>query len=492
MSLRKRLILFFITLIGLLGLAQWWLLSALTEQLEEGRREDALLIGKSLFEQIIALEGLPGFPAASAEEIQQMLEDGVITHRDFGLMSESEVGIIGEGEVEVIGPAGIIFGGTAHTDWTIVPGPPIVEGGFGDGPPPVKISVLRADELGPDGKPLGFDLDIPFAGHSIDRRLAEFRSGLILGTSLILLLALLAMVIAAHKLGVPLRQLAATARKVEGGNFGETVATGGGTEVGEVIQAFNSMSLRLEELQDEAERLKEQAHLTELGELARGLAHAMRNPLHVIGLSAQRLTQSELEPDRRMELASSVHAQVQRVDRAMRNFLALSSAGQGHLEEVSLVDTVRDVSLELMQGSEPIPEIQIEVDSDSASLSGVPAEVRALVHVVLTNAVEASGEDAREPIHVNIQSTADGHEIEVLDRGCGLADDVQNKLFTPHYTTKEHGAGLGLFLARRIAINRYRGGLEIGNRGGGGCRAILRLNSLQQELNRTLETNSNV
>lgn len=482
MTLRKRLILFFITLIGLLGLAQWWLLSTLTEQLEEGRRQDAVEIGKAVFDQLIELEAFP--PPGRI-----ISEHGLPP----GLLEDVPVD-------KLHGQGGIIIGSSSSMEWEVIPRNQLMDEEWADGPGATKISVMSTGPLGPDGEPIAFDLDLPFAADPIDRRLQEFRSGLILGTALILLLALLAMTIAAHKIGVPLRQLATTARKVESGRFGETVAEGGGAEVGEVIQAFNSMSSRLEELQDETDRLREREHLTELGELARGLAHAMRNPLHVIGLSAQRLSGEELDDVRRAELARSVQSQVQRVDRAMRNFLALSSAGQGHLQEVSLTDVCRDVALELMQGGGPVPEIKIDAQTELPTLLAVSAEVRALVHVLMTNAVEAASaslatEGADTPPAIQVHLTTDEQnrlQIEILDRGPGIADDLRDKLFTPHFTTKEHGAGLGLYLAQRIAVNRYGGSVELSNRVDGGCRAVLSLKPLQLAAINPLEAQADV
>ena len=63
--------------------------------------------------------------------------------------------------------------------------------------------------------------------------------------------------------------------------------------------------------------------------------------------------------------------------------------------------------------------------------------------------------------------------MEVLDEGSGLAPEVAERLFTPHLTTKEQGAGMGLYLAHRIATSRYGGTLELTSREAGGTRAVL-------------------
>ena len=67
----------------------------------------------------------------------------------------------------------------------------------------------------------------------------------------------------------------------------------------------------------------------------------------------------------------------------------------------------------------------------------------------------------------------DGARLEVLDRGPGLAPEVRDRLFTPHVTTKGHGAGMGLYLAERIVRTRYEGSLALRDRPGGGVRAVL-------------------
>ncbi|MFT7680349.1 MAG: signal transduction histidine kinase, partial [Planctomycetota bacterium] len=246
----------------------------------------------------------------------------------------------------------------------------------------------------------------------------------------------------------------------------------GDAEVRETLAAFNAMSLRLSELDAEAEQLREGQHLSELGDLARGLAHSLRNPLHVLGLSVDKLA-TEPNP----ELAATARAHIGRVDRTLRTLLALSSSGGEVLEDVDVVDLARDVALELLQDPNGQANTKV-VASGPALIAGIGAELRAVLHVLVVNAVEASPPGSL--VEVVVRPLPDGVEVLVLDEGSGLAPEVRERLFTPHTTTKAEGAGMGLYLAQRIATNRYGGSLELKDRATGGTEARMVLQQRKQ------------
>ena len=112
-------------------------------------------------------------------------------------------------------------------------------------------------------------------------------------------------------------------------------------------------------------------------------------------------------------------------------------------------------------------------DGESVPLRGVPAELRILLHTLVVNAVEASPAGGR--VEVAVQAEDDGARIMVRDHGFGIANDIRERLFEPHVSSKPDGAGMGLYLARRIASLRYAGDIELADRDDGGCEAVLRL-----------------
>lgn len=326
---------------------------------------------------------------------------------------------------------------------------------------PVAVTPTSEDEP--------VSVEIPIASEGIEAANQRWLRRLMAGSGAILGLGLLVAGWLAHQVTRPLRDLTHAAREVGDGAFGTQAPTGGDREVGEAIGAFNHMSHRLAQLDAEAKDLREREHLTEIGEMARGLAHAMRNPLHLLGLSVEQLASKSQGAD---DLAASARGQILRIDRSLRTFLALSTHGAGALEDVRVEDLARDVALELMQEGTGGPRIEVNADPGCV-LRGVSAELRAVLHVLVVNAVEATPAEG-DPVEVRITC---GEEVvfEVLDRGAGLADEVKGKLFTPHLTTKEQGAGMGLFLAKRIASSRYGGRLELRDREGGGAVAELTL-----------------
>lgn len=348
----------------------------------------------------------------------------------------------------------------------------------GDAPEPPDAAGAPGTAV-PASGPIAHTVPIPRAG--FQDAVAGFLQRLWLGTVAIFGLGLLVAGWVAHRVSVPLRRLSHAATEVGEGALGTQVPTEGDREVSATLAAFNRMSTRLRDLDDEARALREREHLTEIGEVARGMAHAMRNPLHLLGLSvdqlAARCAGAGPEAD---ELAVTARGQIQRVDRSLRTFLSLSSGAGGAAEPVRVDDLVRDVALELLQDGAATPVRVLADAGDHAAIRAVAPELRAVLHVLVVNAVEASsanGEDGGEVV-VRVQARgdralADGVRVEVEDEGPGLAPEVRAKLFTPHLTTKEQGAGMGLFLAHRIATSRYRGTLRLDPREPRGTRAVL-------------------
>jgi len=314
---------------------------------------------------------------------------------------------------------------------------------------------------------------IPIPNSGISENLAQAERQYLLGSSGILAFGLLLAAMAAHRFTTPLRQLAVTAREVGEGQLGlQVTEEGNAGEVGVAITAFNKMSLRLRHLDEQTRTMQERAYLSELGEIANGLAHTIRNPLNTLGLSVEQLILPGVSEDQSMELANTARQQIRRIDQWIRSFLAFASQGVAQEENLDFGKIIQDVVLEAIQDGSKAVDLDMDLAEDVPQIPGVVPEMRAVLQALVVNAVEASPTDGLVTIRLKVNQQRQLC-IEVEDNGSGVDEAIRDKLFTPHITTKATGSGMGLFLAGRIISSRYRGEVSLLNRQEGGTTALI-------------------
>lgn len=466
MSLRLRLFLLLSTVVAGLVLAQWWLAQTLTRELSSDVSQVALSVGESV---VTRLAAEPATAAALSDLALREAPQRNVTER---VLHVREV----DGRLQVIGERVVIGPEDA------APLDPATSASF-----VLKMeSPLNAHFLELSGPSLAERIPIPrgAVGNTIDR----FKARSLAGSGLLLIAGLIAAAVVAHRASAPLRDLAGAARVVGEGALGTQVIPRGGGEVQEAVGAFNRMSARLAELDEQARMLRDREHLSELGEVARGLAHGLRNPLNALGLSLEELASDPgIDPGRREALATSARRQIRRIDGAVRSFLTLATSGAAaSAERVDVLNLVQDVALEASADARGRVAISVESGSEPAPIVAVAAEIRAVLQALIVNAVEASPDGARVIVRVAALAKPDGSigaRVEIDDDGAGLPASVRERLFTPHLTTKPSGAGMGLYLAQRIVTARHGGTLALEDRVPRGTRAILELDGTRSEVN---------
>jgi len=348
------------------------------------------------------------------------------------------------------------------------------------GSPPPPGSMLRKivletdaarDVLFVQGPAMTRTIPIPRA--AISTTLDRFGSRLVLGNLALLALGLLGAAVVAHRLTRPLASLADAAERLGAGELGAAVAVERDDEIGRAVASFNRMSHQLADLDRENRRLAAVEQLSELGEVARGLAHSLRNPLNALGLAIEQLGDlagSAVLGDGRArgttpaDVVEGSRRQIRRMDSALRSFLALASAGSAQAERVDLAQLAREVALEALQDGAGRVRIEVEVapgapGGSELAVEGVPAELKAALQALVVNAVEASPDGGR--VTIRLDRAENGKRIAIDDEGPGLPETVRARLFEPHVTTKPHGSGMGLFLAHRLITGRYAGVLRL-------------------------------
>ncbi len=306
--------------------------------------------------------------------------------------------------------------------------------------------------------------------------LDQFFSQLIWVIAIITLIGLLLAYWIAHYSSRPFNRLSLGFSKVEKGEFGSEVAVSGVTEVRETLQGFNFMSHQLKSLQENDKRLQGQEHLAELGEVARGLAHSLRNPINTLGLALEQMGLDGTSAEQRVKIAQSGRNKINAMDNTIKALLNLTATGVHRDFEINLQEIIDDVCLECSM----INTCRFDIDVPKGLiLQGDHAEVRAILHTLVVNAAEASV--AEEPIIIKASNSEQQLTLKVIDMGKGVSANIKQNLFKPHVTDKSEGAGMGLYIARRLARLYYHGDIDITSNEPKGTVATLRLCVKQEE-----------
>jgi PAS domain S-box-containing protein len=219
-------------------------------------------------------------------------------------------------------------------------------------------------------------------------------------------------------------------------------------------------------------KLREQAALAKLGELAAIVAHEVRNPLAGVRGSLQILA-TRLPHD--MRDREIVGAMVERLDTLadrVRDILHFAGSRNARLQPVTLHTILRDVIDSAAAANPDLPS-PIPSGADPTVVAD-PEMLRELLLNLVMNACQASRSASSEPVRVEVTVAGAGCRIEVLDRGPGIEPRILHRIFEPFFTTKHGGTGLGLAIVKRLA-DLQGGEVSVGDREGGGARACLTL-----------------
>ncbi len=240
------------------------------------------------------------------------------------------------------------------------------------------------------------------------------------------------------------------------------------------------------------------------GEVARRLAHEIKNPLTPIQLSAERL-QHKLEaklaePTDQAMLVRSVATivnQVQAMKQLVNEFRDYARLPAAQMQPVDLNALVAEV-LALYGDAQDKGQLVAQVDAGAPLLRGDPTQLRQVIHNLVQNALDACGArpDARVVLATELERLPDGGtrvlRLKVTDNGPGFPESVQKRAFEPYVTTKSKGTGLGLAVVKKIA-DEHGASVRIvnlppregGDGGPGGAQVSLSFSSFSEQGHRT-------
>jgi nitrogen fixation/metabolism regulation signal transduction histidine kinase len=261
----------------------------------------------------------------------------------------------------------------------------------------------------------------------------------------------------------PIKQLASATERVARGDLAHRVSLSpgeAGGEIGTLISSFNVMTGNLEEAQRNLARTE---RIAAWREVARRLAHEIKNPLTPIQVSIHRIKKRLKgdDEDTRVieECLDSILKEVSNLRSIAEEFSTFAKLPEPKFGELDVNEAIRSV-LELYTSS--LENIEV-VTSYGERLPAVRADhdqIRSVFSNIIKNAIEAMPDGGVIVIITNVEGSFEPGalkfvRIEISDSGGGIPKDVADQIFNPYFTTKSDGTGLGLALAYRIVQDHH-------------------------------------
>lgn len=221
------------------------------------------------------------------------------------------------------------------------------------------------------------------------------------------------------------------------------------------------------------QRLQEAEKMAFIGELSTYMAHEIRNPLVSIGGFANALLRNSSLDEQAREAARIIYGESRRLESILANILSFARPMQQQRGVFDVVDIARQTMTLMTLGSEERNiTVQTEIDPQLPMVSGNEENLKQCLVNLVKNAMESMPDGGS--LTLRARRTNGFVELEVIDTGEGIPLDLQQQVFSPFYTTKKDGAGLGLAVTRKL-MEGMGGRIALESRPGSGTRMTLSL-----------------
>jgi signal transduction histidine kinase len=273
---------------------------------------------------------------------------------------------------------------------------------------------------------------------------------------------------ATARISRPVRELADAAGVVAAGNWNTRVEVRSRDEIGELARAFNQMTGHLTE---QRERLVQSERVAAWRELARRLAHELKNPLFPLQITVENMQRArDRYPEQFDEVfregAATLLAELAQLKAIINRFSDFSKMPPPDRRSTDLNAIVRGVmKLFDAQLTAQCVTARLELDERLPSIEADPAQLQRALQNLVLNALDAMPSGG--VLTVRTAHTEGSARLEVSDSGSGLTREECERLFTPYYTTKQHGTGLGLAIVQSV-VSDHGGRISVQSEPGRG------------------------
>ncbi len=278
----------------------------------------------------------------------------------------------------------------------------------------------------------------------------------------------------------PLQMLNEKLKKMRLGGKNEKIAYHHQDEVGVLVQEYNNM---VDKLDESVEQLARSERESAWREMARQIAHEIKNPLTPMKLNIQFMLRSlqmedtEKFKERFRDISGMLIEQIDNMAAIASAFSDFAKISEAHAEVFDMGEVVKNCTL-LFRNN--VDNIGCEVE-DGLTVLADKSQMRRVLINLLKNAVQSIPETQEGNIKVTVKGRQDMVEIRIKDNGCGIGEEFRKKIFQPNFTTKSSGTGLGLAISRRI-IESFGGQIGFVSEVGQGTEFFILMNRAKKDI----------
>jgi two-component system sensor kinase FixL len=219
------------------------------------------------------------------------------------------------------------------------------------------------------------------------------------------------------------------------------------------------------------ERLREQAALVRLGEMAAVIAHEVKNPLAAVRGAIQVIGKRLPSNSRESAVVTDIIARIDTLNLLVRDLLLFARPPQPHPVPVD-VRAVLSMTIDLLRGDDAHARVRVAIEGEAPPIMADVELLKIVFLNLLINSAQAmKGQGA---VTIDISSEPGVCRVVITDSGPGIPAEIRSRLFTPFVTTKSRGTGLGLSTVRRL-LEAHNGDIRVDSPQGGGARVTVTL-----------------
>ena len=305
-----------------------------------------------------------------------------------------------------------------------------------------------------EGKLLGYiNLQHFSKQNAFENQMNDFIVAVINIAVLLLVITVVLAIFVSGWITAPLRLIQQSFRNVELGKENKPIAYEGDDEIGALVKDYNT---KLVELELKAMQLAKSERETAWREMAKQVAHEIKNPLTPMKLSVQHFQRSfdvndPNAKEKMQRIANSLIEQIDALTKIANEFSNFAKMPKANEESLHLIPVLYNI-VDLYSSKKVLIDLVIDTEKNWIIFADRNLILRVFNNLV-KNAIQATPENNVTQITITCVTEKEHFLISVHDKGLGIPVEIQKKMFSPNFTTKTTGSGLGLAMVKQIITN---------------------------------------